>query len=110
FLALFAATAMYRFFPHYYLQAAPFMALAVGISVDGVFTRARTAAAARLVVSAFMVFVLFAAALGCVFGERIDGRVAHDRTVKDAAKYVEGTTKPEDRVFVWGFSPWIYEY
>ncbi|MEO6418568.1 MAG: glycosyltransferase family 39 protein [Polyangiaceae bacterium] len=109
-LAIFAATSMYRFFPHYYLQAAPFMAICAGITVDRWFRAARTAKAARIVVSMFMCFVVFASAMGCVFGERIDGRVAHDRTVKDVAKYIEGTTKPEDRVFVWGFSPWIYEY
>ncbi len=109
-LAVLAATSMYRFFPHYYLQAAPFMALAAGIAVDRWFNTKRMASAARTVVGAFMVFVVFAAALGCIFGERIDGRVAHDRTVKDVGRYIEGTTKAEDRIFVWGFSPWLYEY
>ena len=108
-LALVAASAMYRFFPHYYLQAAPFMALSVGAALEGAFRRA-SAARARAQVGALAGFVLASAILGCYFGEKIDGRVAHDRTANDAAKYIEATTKPSDRIFVWGFSPWIYAY
>jgi hypothetical protein len=26
------------------------------------------------------------------------------------SKYVSAITRPEDRVFVWGFSPWIYQF
>ncbi len=109
-LAMFAASAMYRFFPHYYIQVAPFMALLAGALVDRYFRRARTAWSARVVAYAFTGFIIFAAAFGTIFGEKVDGRVSHDRTVTDAAKYIEATTKPDDRVFVWGFSPWLYQY
>ncbi len=109
-LAIVAASSMFRFFPHYYLQAAPFMALALGASVDPLLRRPRTAWPARVMVSAFVFFTMFASALGCVFGERVDGRVAHDRTVQDAGKLIAATTKPDDKIFVWGFSPWLYEY
>jgi hypothetical protein len=58
----------------------------------------------------FLGFVLFAGWMGTVFGEKVDGRVGHDRTVNDVAKFIRATTAPDDRIFVWGFSPWIYEY
>jgi 4-amino-4-deoxy-L-arabinose transferase-like glycosyltransferase len=109
-LAVVAATSMYRFFPHYYLQAAPFMALCVGIAIDRWFLGDAKGWPARVVVTCFMLFLLFASTLGCVFGEKVDGRVAHDRTVLDVGKLIDATTKPEDKIFVWGFSPWIYQY
>jgi 4-amino-4-deoxy-L-arabinose transferase-like glycosyltransferase len=110
-LALFSATVMYRFFPHYYLQAAPFMSLCAA----GVITRATTGRGdrgwtVRAATTTFMAFVLFASALGCDFGEKVDGRVTHDRSVIDVAKLITATTKPDDKIFVWGFSPWIYGY
>ena len=108
-LAVFVACMMYRFFPHYFLQAMPFMALAVGALLEPLF-RGRYQRRARLQLSAFVGFVVVCAALGAYYGERIDGRVAHDRTVNDTAKYIEATSNPNDRIFVWGFSPWLYPY
>jgi 4-amino-4-deoxy-L-arabinose transferase-like glycosyltransferase len=109
-LGVVAATSMYRFFPHYYLQATPFMALCVGIVIDRWFLGQAKGWPARVVVTCFMLFLVFASAMGCFFGEKVDGRVAHDRTVLDVGKLVAATTKPEDKIFVWGFSPWIYQY
>jgi hypothetical protein len=63
-----------------------------------------------VVLGTFMFFVMFASALGTVFGERVDGHVAHDDTVVYASHYIEATTKPDERIFVWGFSPWVYGY
>jgi hypothetical protein len=101
---------MYRFFAHYYLQALPFLTLAFGASVDA-WLRARvTARQARLVVASFVLFTLFASALDCYFYERLDGRVAHDRTVQDLGRFIARTTRPDDRIFVWGFSSWLYGY
>ncbi len=110
-LGVFSATIMYRFFPHYYLQAAPFMALSVGGLVASWSTRRNEHAwTLRAMTVAFSCFVLFASIMGCDFGERVDGRVAHDRTIQDAAKFITASTKPDDKIFVWGFSPWIYGY
>lgn len=106
--ALFTATAMYRFFPHYYLQASPFMAICVGIVLKPLFRR--SVVAARAMVVAFMGCLLVGAGLGTYFGEKIDGRVSHDRTVQDLGRVIAATTSPDDKIFVWGFSPWIYEY
>jgi 4-amino-4-deoxy-L-arabinose transferase-like glycosyltransferase len=109
-VALVSATSMYRFFPHYYIQASPFLALAFAASVDRFFRAPRTAWQARVVGGSFMFFTMFASALGCVFGEKVDGRVSHDRTVQDMGKLIAATTAPEDRIFVWGFSSWLYQY
>ena len=110
-LALFSATAMYRFFPHYYLQAAPFMSLcAAGLIVRATSRRGDRGWTVRAATVAFMGFVLFTGVLSCDFSERLDGRVTHDRTVTDVAKLITATTKPDDKIFVWGFSPWIYGY
>ncbi|MEO7114059.1 MAG: glycosyltransferase family 39 protein, partial [Polyangiaceae bacterium] len=110
-LALLSATAMYRFFPHYYLQAAPFMSLCVAGIVSRLANRRGDRGwSVRAVTVVFMCFVLFVSALACDFGERIDGRVSHDCTVTDVAKLITATTKPDDKIFVWGFSPWIYGY
>lgn len=110
-LGVFSATIMYRFFPHYYLQAAPFMALAIGALVASWSSRRGDRAwTLRAMTVAFSAFVLFASIIGCDFGERVDGRVAHDRTLQDVAKFIDATTKPDDKIFVWGFSPWIYGY
>jgi general stress protein CsbA len=105
-LALVAASSMYRFFPHYYVQAWPFFALVAG----GIADRASRRLASRDALTGFAAFMLVGAALGLYFGEKADGRVAHDETVVSMAHVVEKTTQPDDRVFVWGFSPWIYGY
>jgi hypothetical protein len=109
-VALASATSKYRFFPHYYIQASPFLALAFAAAVDRPFRARKTAWPARVVGGSFMFFTMFASALGCVFGEKVDGRVSHDRTVQDMGKYILATTAPTDRIFVWGFSSWLYEY
>ena len=109
-LAVFAASAMYRFFPHYYIQALPFLAMTLGAIVAKWLARARGSLAGRAAFCGFLAFVLFCAGMGSYFGERVDGEVAHDRAVKDCAKLIEATTQPTDRIFVWGFSPWLYQY
>lgn len=108
-IGVIAAAGMFRFFPHYFLQPFPFLVL----SFAAVATRLLTARRTRWLVPLFAALgamLLFFATLGTVFGERVDGRVAHDKTSIIVGKYIQATTKPEDRVFVWGFSPMIYGY
>jgi hypothetical protein len=109
-IAMLSAASMYRFFPHYFLAAWPFAALCAGVALSPLLRSARWGPAAIRMAWGFLAFVLFAGWLGTVFGEKVDGRVAHDRTVNDVAKFIRATTTPDDRIFVWGFSPWIYEY
>jgi len=107
-LAFAAASSMYRFFPHYYLEVLPFVAVTAGHLSKRLFERAPRTAYALL--AGMIGMVLLVGAFGAMFGERVDGRVAHDRTAQIVSRYIEATTKPTDRVFVWGFSPMLYGY
>jgi 4-amino-4-deoxy-L-arabinose transferase-like glycosyltransferase len=109
-VAVASAASMFRFFPHYFLQAAPFGALCVGACLAPLGRSARWASALRRVAWGWLGFVLFCAWLGTVFGEKVDGQVSYDRTVNDVSRYVRAITHPEDRIFVWGFSPWVYQF
>jgi hypothetical protein len=109
-IALASASTMYRFFPHYFLQAWPFAALCAGAALDRLARSRRWGPSWDAVTVGFVGFVLFCGWLGTVFGEKVDGCVMHDRTVKDVAKLITATTSPDDRIFVWGFSPWLYQY
>lgn len=109
-LALYAGTAMLRFFPHYFLQAIPFLALSLGALVQRWFSGTSTRVYFRPLVSAGLAVVLLCSALATVFAERVDGRVMHDRTPQDAGKAIAAITSPDDKIFVWGFSPWLYQY
>lgn len=109
-LAVASASALYRFFPHYFVQTLPFLALSVAAFIGRFLTRERYRTMAQRLAIAAVGMLLGCATLGTVFGERIDGRVTHDRAPQLCGKIIEATTKPEDRIFVWGFSPWIYQY
>lgn len=107
-LALAVASSMDRFFPHYFLQAWPFGALVAGSLAARALRR--RAALGRSLAVALLALVVFVGAMRAWFGERVDGEVAHDRSVKTLARYIAGTTAPDDAIFVWGFSPWLYGY
>ena len=103
-VATLSAASLVRFFPHYFLVALPFLALSLGAAL------APIARKQPAVLAGFVVFLVGFAALTCTFREKVDGRVSHDRAVQQVAAYVQATTRPDDRIFVWGFSPWIYGY
>jgi hypothetical protein len=109
-IATASAASMYRFFSHYFLPAWPFAALCLGAALAPLLRSRRWGPAMRRAAWGGVGLVLFCGWLQTVFGEKVDGRVAHDRTVNDVAHLVRATTSTEDRVFVWGFSPWVYEY
>ncbi len=109
-LAVGSATAMYRFFPHYFVQSLPFLALTAGALVGPTLQRARYRASFARLSTGGLALLFVAGVLGLVFGERVDGRVTHDRTPQICGKLIAASTKPEDRIFVWGFSSWIYQY
>jgi hypothetical protein len=109
-IAVVSAASMYRFFPHYFLQAWPFAALCAGAELAKLGRTRRWGPGVRRVAWSALGFVLFCGWLGTVFGEKVDGRVSHDRVVSDVSKLITATTAPDDRIFVWGFSPWLYQY
>lgn len=109
-VALVTASSMYRFFPHYYLQAMPFLTVLLGASLRGAFVARTTGRIARSTIAGFTAFLLAYAAITAYFLEKVDGRIAHEPVVERLARYVEASTAPEQRVFVWGFSPWLYPY
>ncbi len=109
-VAIGTASSMYRFFPHYYLQALPFLTWLLGAVCERWMRRRATAQLARVTAGAFAVFLVISGAASTYFGEKIDGRVAHEAIPERIGKYIAATTQPDQRIFVWGFSPWIYEY
>jgi 4-amino-4-deoxy-L-arabinose transferase-like glycosyltransferase len=109
-IALGTGASMVRFFPHYFLQALPFLALLVAASLARTLEARRMGATARRVTAVGAAFLLAFGGLAAYFGEKLDGRIGHDTLVERLAKYIEAATTPDQRVFVWGFSPWLYPY
>jgi 4-amino-4-deoxy-L-arabinose transferase-like glycosyltransferase len=101
------ASAMYRFFPHYYLPALGFGAMVVAGLVARVPRARVTLASATAVLAAATLFV---SALNAWAYEKIDGRVTHSETPQRLGRYIEATTPASEKIFVWGFSPWLYQY
>jgi hypothetical protein len=109
-IALFSGAALVRFFPHYFLPATGFLAVAVAGGAGQIAPlrlRARIAGPLALSASAFL---LLSGAIAGYVGEKIDGRVTESKAVKQTARYIEAATLPTDRIFVWGFSPSLYGY
>jgi hypothetical protein len=109
-VALATGASMSRFFPHYFLPAMPFLTILLGAAVDVAFRRHATAGAARIVAATLSGFLLLYAGLAAYFLEKIDGRIAHEPLVERLARYLEASTSADQRIFVWGFSPWLYAY
>jgi hypothetical protein len=109
-LALASGATMYRFFPHYFLQAWPFAALCAGAAAEPFARSRRWQPTWRRLSAGFLGLVLFCGWQATVISEKVDGRVMHDRSVDEVSRLIAATTGPPDRIFVWGFSPWIYQY
>jgi hypothetical protein len=97
-----AVAAGLRFFPHYYLQLLPPLALLAGRGLTTVtfFRRRRGIALVALLALAPVVWYLPSA-----FAARTDRNL---RVALDAAAYVRAHTRPGDRVLVWGQAPEVY--
>lgn len=106
--AILGASTQYRFFPHYYLPALPFLALAVAAFVARL--RLPNRSVLPLASAVVVLTTVISSAFTAYVFEKIDGEVTHGPIVKRVSKYVETTTAPESSIFVWGFSPWLYEY
>ncbi|HSO40335.1 MAG TPA: glycosyltransferase family 39 protein [Labilithrix sp.] len=106
-VAVVAASAMYRFFPHYYVSAVPFLALALAAWTRRPLARL---GAHRLLGGIAAATLLVAAAFTTYMNEKIDGRLTHDVLPQRVGRYLDATTAKDARIFVWGFSPWLYGY
>jgi 4-amino-4-deoxy-L-arabinose transferase-like glycosyltransferase len=97
-----AVAAGLRFFPHYYLQLLPPLALLAGRGVSACRWFTRRAGVLLIAVLAIAPLVWF---LPSAFAARTDRNL---RLALDAAAYVRAHTKPGDRVLVWGQAPEVY--
>ncbi len=111
-LSLAAVAAGWRFFPRYYLQLLPVMALcgARGIVLLG---RRRAGIALALLL---IPFVRFGPRYAVLARDLIAGRphewrdVAMDRDSRAATQLVLARAKPGNTLFVWGYRPDLYAY
>jgi len=97
-------------FFHYFLIAIPFWGLLVGWTLDRTLRHPSLSPGVALIMTVIGTVGTCCAGSLAYAREKIDGRVAHDAAVEMAAAYIARSTLPTDRIFVWGFSPWLYEY
>ena len=104
------AASLPQHFGHYYVVPAPLLALTVACVARRALRPLRIDRALRTVLaSAVALFVAY----GVLFAYRtaqLGGLLTHDALVLTTAAYIERTTTKDDRIFVWGFSPWLYGY
>ncbi len=109
-LAVLSASALQRFFPHYFLPATAFLSLMVAVCVAEIVPPSLSVTLRTPMALVGGIFLVYCGAVAGYGNEKIDGRVEEARTVKQVAGYVRAATTPQDRIFVWGFSPWLYGY
>lgn len=108
-VALISAASLRRFFSHYFILSIPILALILGRLVDR-RTRGVKPETMRTIYRGALATLLALCALETYALEKIDGRVAHDNLVVRLSEYIDATTAKDDKIFVWGFSPWLYAY
>jgi 4-amino-4-deoxy-L-arabinose transferase-like glycosyltransferase len=109
-IGVLSASVLVRFFPHYFVAALPFVAMALGVTVVKLLPATLPPRTWRIVGAAAALFLIVSGAITANFVEVADGRTMETPSTKVVARYVEAITTPEDRIFVWGFSPELYGY
>ena len=109
-VGIFSASMLVRFFPHYFVAAMPFVAMALAVIAEKLLPRDLPASTWRVLGAAAGLFVLASGAITANFVEVADGRTMETPSTKIVASYVKAITEPDDRIFVWGFSPTLYGY
>lgn len=110
------ASFTWRFFPHYFVQVFPVAAVVAGsvaASLDYEPTHPRdrgpVAGAATVVLGAALILVVASSALHRVVRLRREtDRWYQDPHADPIVRYVLEKTRPEDRIFVWGFRAETY--
>ena len=111
FLVAFAiAASLPQMFQHYYIIVVPYLALSLAASTAASMRGARRSGLLRSGLLACAVLWAFMGAQTAYLREKTDGRVLHGLALEKVASYVQKVTRPDDRIFVWGFSPWLYLY
>jgi hypothetical protein len=134
---LFAAAgviAQGKFFHYHWLPALPFLSWVLGDAVDAVWTRVRRTRTATAFAAALLAVGLATAAtsVGPVWGEKrgavstLVGATSRETFARNpafgtfgvgdhafsatlsASRALGSLTEPGERVFVWGFEPWMY--
>jgi hypothetical protein len=107
--ALGTAAMLPQFFEHYYLV--PIALLSIWLAgIPALAKRRRSEPYVRwCFLGAAAVFVVGSVQTAWL-RERPDGRVAHGPVVEQVGQYITRHTAVTDTIFVWGFSPWLYEY
>lgn len=108
-VALISAASLRRFFSHYFILSIPILSLILARLVHRITRRVKPDTMATIYRGA-LATLLALCALETYALEKIDGRVAHDKLVVRLSQYVDATTAKDDKIFVWGFSPWLYAY
>lgn len=108
-VALVTAASLRRYFSHYFILSIPILAMILGRLVDRV-TRGVKEETMRTIYRGALATLFVLCALETFALEKIDGRVAHDKLVVRLSRYIEASTAKDDKIFVWGFSPWLYAY
>jgi hypothetical protein len=110
FAALALAAAFPQHFGHSYLFPLPMLALTAAAGARRALPPGRPTAGLRSAFAAATALgvVLSALATTAAFGLR--GLVSHSDLVFTIAGYIERATSSQDKIFVWGFAPWLYGY
>jgi 4-amino-4-deoxy-L-arabinose transferase-like glycosyltransferase len=108
-VALLSAASLRRFFSHYFILSIPILAFILARLVDR-STRSVKPETMRTIYRGTLATLLALCTLETYALEKIDGRVAHDKLVVRLSQYIDATTAKDDKIFVWGFSPWLYAY
>ena len=108
-IGLVSAVALKRFFSHYFILSIPIIALITGRLFDRA-VRSRSPVLGRNVIIGVLGTLVLSMVPETFALEKNDGRVAHDKTPTRVSQYIDVTTPKDAKIFVWGFSPWLYSY
>ncbi len=97
-------------YSHYYIPSFAFLALLLGGGVGRVLLGARWTPSQGGIIAAGIALV-GASGMATAWSRLMaHGRVAHGSAVEKTAARIAEETREGDRIFVWGFSPWLYGY
>lgn len=110
-LAFLLAAWLPQEFQHYFIVPFPFLALVAACHVHQLRrSMKRREKVTKGLVLGITVLGTYASVALAYVREKDDGRVIHDAVLEKTAEYLEKQTTPNDKIFVWGFSPWLYTY